>query len=182
MALSEIEMLDFKAVSVGPRGLRIGHRRQQKRNRNSEHGCPERHMRGGDQRKMSVVVVAFVLGLSSPMLVAGPQSQGKVQQKELASCWPGGQETQNPNSRKHRPSRLPPALAKARVQRSVMLLKLCISERGDVARVLVLESSGNPDVDNYYSTELSKWTFTPAQRDNKKVPTVSSVAITLYVK
>jgi outer membrane biosynthesis protein TonB len=63
-----------------------------------------------------------------------------------------------------------------------MLLKVCISETGDVPRVLVLESSGNPDVDKYYTAELMKWTFTPVERANKKVPSVIPVAVTLYVK
>ena len=77
---------------------------------------------------------------------------------------------------------MPPELANAQVRRSVMFLKLCVSETGEVARLLVLESSGNPDVDKYYSTQLSKWTFTPAERDKRKVRSVVPVTVTLYIK
>ena len=129
-----------------------------------------------------LVLFALVLGYSSLTLAGRAQNQGKQPRSEPTGCWPGGREIQNPNPGRHRPGRLPLELANAKVQRSVMLLKVCISETGDVPRVLVLESSGNPDVDKYYTTQLMKWTFTPVERANKKVPSVIRVAITLYVK
>lgn len=131
-----------------------------------------------------VLLIVLAVALSAPADLAALQRQKPkaAQKKEAVSCWPGEPEIQSPSPGKHRPSRLPPELSNAKVQRSVMLLKVCVSEAGDVARVLVLESSGNPDVDKYYTTELSKWTFTPAERDRKKVRSVLSVAVTLYIK
>ena len=101
---------------------------------------------------------------------------------EAARCWPGAPEIQDPNPGKHRPSRLPPQLANARVRSPGMLLRLCVSEAGQVARVLVLESSGNPDVDKYYTTELSKWRFPPAEQDGRRVRSVVPVTVNLSVK
>jgi len=63
-----------------------------------------------------------------------------------------------------------------------MLLKVCIADTGEVSRVLVIRSSGNADVDSYYTRELSKWTFTPVEREKKKVRSVVPVTVTLYVK
>jgi hypothetical protein len=56
------------------------------------------------------------------------------------------------------------------------------AQKKDVARVLVLESSGNTDVEKHCATELSKWTFAPAERDKKQVRSVVPVAITLQIK
>jgi len=137
-------------------------------------------------RFVSLIVLA--MALSGPVDLLACQAhkpkatQKNAQKKETVSCWPGEPEIQNPNPSKHRPSRLPPELANAKVQRSVMLLKLCVSETGDVTRVLVLESSGNLEVDKHYTTELSKWTFAPAERDKKRVRSVVPVTVTLYVK
>jgi TonB family protein len=128
-----------------------------------------------------LTVLAFAVGSSAHVTALGAQKASDAKKKEQV-CWPGEPEIQNPNPGKHRPSRLPPEFANAKVQRSVMLLKLCVSETGDVARVLVLQSSGNPDVDKYYMTELSKWTFTPAERERRRVRSFVPVAVTLYIK
>lgn len=135
-----------------------------------------------------VLLIVLAAALSGPVDLLARQgqkpkaAQKNAQKKEAVSCWPGEPEIQNPKPSKHRPSRLPPELANAKVQRSVMLLKLCVSEAGDVARVLVLKSSGNPDVDKHYTTELSKWTVAPAERDNNRVRSVVPVTVTLYIK
>jgi hypothetical protein len=68
------------------------------------------------------------------------------------------------------------------VRRSVIILKLCVSETGEVARVLVLESWGNADVDKYFTTELSRWTFTPAEREQGSVRSLVPVTVTSYIK
>lgn len=133
-------------------------------------------------RLVLLIVLGVALKAPADLLALQGQKPKAAQKKEAVSCWPGEPEIQNPNPGKHRPSRLPAELANAKVQRSVILLKVCVSETGDVARVLVLESSGNPDVDKHYTTELSKWTFKPAERDKKKVRSVVPVTVTLYIK
>ena len=101
---------------------------------------------------------------------------------EPVSCWPDEPEIQNTNPAKHRPNRLPPEFANEKVQRSGMLFTLCVSETGDVARVLVLKSSGNPDIDNHFTAQLSNWIFPPAERDRKRVRSVVSVTVFLCPK
>jgi TonB family protein len=138
------------------------------------------------RRFVSLIVLATALSGPVDLLARLQQkreaAQQKAQKKETVSCWPGEPEIQNANPGKHRPGRLPPELANAKVQRSAVLLKLCIAETGDVARVLVLESSGHPDVDKHFTTELSKWTFAPAERDKKRVRSVLPVTILLHPK
>jgi hypothetical protein len=135
-----------------------------------------------------VFLIVLAAAVSGPIdRLAGHGQQPKTAQKETQKkaypgCWPGEPEIENPNPGKHQAVRLPPELVNVKVQRSVLLLKLCVSETGDVARVLVLESSGNTDVDKHYATELSTWTFAPAERDKKRIRSVVPVAITLHIK
>jgi hypothetical protein len=110
------------------------------------------------------------------------QKGSDAKKEEQAMCWPGEPEIQNANPGKHRPSRLPRGLAKEKVKRSVILLKLCVSDTGNVARVLVLRSSGNAAVDDYYVKDLSSWTFTPVEHDKRNVRSVVPVTVTLYMK
>lgn len=131
-----------------------------------------------------VLVTMLVLGVGTPIHVATLESQKSRDVKKKAQvCWPGGEpEIDNPNPGRHRPTRLPENLANAKVHRSVMLLKLCVADTGEVDRVLVLESSGNAEVDKYYTTEMSKWTFPPVERDKRPIRTVVPVSVTLYIK
>ncbi len=133
-------------------------------------------------RLVLLTVLALALGSPADVLATEVQKPRSAKKPVQSSCWPGEQEIRNPNIGKHRPSGLPPELADAKVRRSVMLLKLCVSHTGEVARVLVLESSGNADVDKYYTTELSKWTFKAAEREKRKVRSVVPVTVTLYIK
>jgi outer membrane biosynthesis protein TonB len=62
--------------------------------------------------------------------------------------------------------------------------------------VIVLQSSGNANVDKYYTNEMSSWKVRPARKDNRNVRSVVTatvttlrnvrsvvtVAVTLYVK
>jgi outer membrane biosynthesis protein TonB len=127
-----------------------------------------------------VVLGLLVLNVGSLFSFEGQKSRDSKEQRSV--CWPGEREIKNPNPASRRPTRLPPELVDAKVQRSVVLLKACISESGDVPRVIVVQSSGNADVDGYYKAELSKWRFAPAERDKKKIRSVVDVAISLYIK
>lgn len=126
-------------------------------------------------------VVAVALGALGSAQSAQTQS-GDTKARQRSACWPGEAEIQNPNIGSRRTPPLPQELAEEKVQRSVMSLKLCVSENGGVARVLLLRSSGNAKVDAYYTTELSKWTFKPAEKEKRTVHSVVPVTVTLYVK
>jgi len=127
-----------------------------------------------------LTVVGVALGGLAPQNAQTRSRDTKRSQRN--ACWPGEAEIQNPNTGSRRAPRLPPELADEKVQRSVMSLKLCVSETGEVARVLLLRSSGSAKIDTYYTTELSKWTFKPAEREKRSVHSVVPVTVTLYVK
>jgi TonB family protein len=130
---------------------------------------------------MSSTLVA--VALSTLVAAQGAQTRSRdTKASQRNACWPGEAEIQNPHIGSRRTPLLPPELADEKVQRSVMSLKLCVSETGEVARVLLLRSSGNAKVDTYYTTELSKWTFKPAEREKRSIRSVVPVTVTLYVK
>jgi tetratricopeptide (TPR) repeat protein len=97
-------------------------------------------------------------------------------------CWDDDPEIENRSNGKRPLTALPKELNEATLTRSVMLLKLCVTERGDVARVLVLESSGNVRVDAHFTNAMMVWRFMPAERDKKKIRSVVPVAITLHAQ
>ena len=127
-----------------------------------------------------LIVLASALGGAANGTALREQKRAAVE-KEQVTCWPGEPEIQNRSAgRPRRPIHLPAELANATVRvGSVVLLKLCVAERGEVARVLTIKSSGNAAVDDFYSKELSKRTFTPVERERRKVRSVVSVAITI---
>ena len=135
-----------------------------------------------------VFLIVFAMALSGSVdLLAGHGQKPKTAQKETQrkaypGCWPGEPEIENLNPARHRPNLLPPEHSNYLVKRTIMLLRLCVSETGEVSRVLMLESSGNPDIDNHFTTQVSKWTFPPAERDEKRVRSFVPVAITLHLK
>jgi len=131
------------------------------------------------------IILSTVVAIALGALVAAQDAQTRSRDTKTSQrnvCWPGEAEIQNSNIGSRRTPRLPPELADEKVQRSVMSLKLCVSETGEVARVLLLRSSGNAKVDTYYTTELSKWTFKPAEKDKRSIHSVVPVTVTLYVK
>ena len=127
--------------------------------------------------------VILVLALGNLTALAG-QKPSDARKQEQVTCWPGEPEIQNRSTGKpRRPIGLPAELANATVRvGSVVLLKLCVTDSGEVARALTIKSSGNAGVDDFYSKELSKRTFTPVEREGRKVRSVVSVAITIDVK
>jgi hypothetical protein len=132
-------------------------------------------------RFAGAALLGLALGFPTQLVGADAQETGGTK-GSVQMCWPGEHEIQNPNVRSRRPPRLPVELANEKVQRSVLSFRLCIADAGSVARVLVILSSGNKKIDKYYTTELSNWTFMPAERENRKVPSVLPVTVNLYLK
>lgn len=129
-----------------------------------------------------LLVIVQVNFLSWVLLASQNVAQPPAPQtKEQAQCWPGG-EVKNPGVSARKPPPLPERLSGAVIQRSLVSLKLCIDSVGKVDRTMILNSSGNKDVDAFYVSELSKWAFKPAYRERVPVPSVVVVAITLYVR
>ena len=127
-----------------------------------------------------LVVLAIALG--RPIDPLAGHGQTKTAEKAYSGCWPGEPEIENPNPARHRPNLLPPEHSNSLIKRTIMLLRLCVSETGEVSRVSVLESSGNSDIDNHFTKQVSKWAFPPAERNKKRLRSFVPVAITLHLK
>lgn len=136
-------------------------------------------------RCRAAVLMALALGQWGTAWASQPKEERPAQVKKSQSqgaCWSGEHEVKNTNPVNHRPTKLPSEFASEPTQRSALLFKLCVSENGDVPRVIVLQSSGNANVDKYYTNEMSSWKVRPARKDNRNVRSVVTVAVTLYVK
>ena|SRR5260221_4672396 len=114
-----------------------------------------------------------------------PHSSQEVAVKQvpsIESCWPGGVELVNRNPGTHKPVRLPTRLSNATVSHTPLRLKLCISEKGQVQRAMVTESSGNVAIDDFYQAAVSTRTYPPPKRDGKAVRSVVRMTVNLYIK
>lgn len=97
--------------------------------------------------------------------------------KEEHRCWKGPEEVKNPDGARRKAPPLPERFEGAKVRRTAVVVKLCIDAAGQVARTLVLVSSGNMEVDDFYRNTLSKWTFRPVVKDGEPTPSVFTVAV-----
>lgn len=135
----------------------------------------------GRHRLMSLVVAAVLLLAASTF--AAPQDKAKRKQLAVApepSCWAGEQLLNVDSLRnaytRHKMPMLPPELTKEATRLSIVL-KLCIDAKGRVGRVFVLSSSGSAAVDAFYETAATKWTFKPAQKDGKPIPSFTRMSV-----
>jgi TonB family protein len=97
--------------------------------------------------------------------------------KEPETCWGSSKEVKNRDRTRRIPPPLPAKLASVKVQRTTVLLKLCIDTSGRVARTLVVVSSGSKDVDEYYRSAVAKWTFEPAVSEGERVKSVFLLSV-----
>lgn len=126
----------------------------------------------GPHRLMSLVLAAGLLLCLANQSLAAPRDKTKKKQPAVAPeplCWGAGEQLLNSGTRHNKTSPLPPELASNSTRPSVTL-KLCIDSAGDVAKTFVLRSSGSTAVDSFYKEAVAKWTFKPAQKDGKAVP------------
>ena len=115
-----------------------------------------------------------------PNAASSAPQQPERNKSNAEMCWAGDAEIPNLTTGKHKVPTLPNELANAEVKQSTVLLKVCIGEKGDISRVLVLGSSGNSEVDNYFIKEISKWPFKPMRRANANIRSVLTVAIIVH--
>lgn len=96
-------------------------------------------------------------------------------------CWKDSEEVKNPDKTPRKTPLLAERFERVKVRRSVVVLKLCIDSSGNVARTVVLTSSGNTEVDDFFRSAVSKWTFEPATKDGEPVPSVYTIAVSWTV-
>jgi TonB family protein len=62
--------------------------------------------------------------------------------------------------------------AKTRV---VATVKMCLSARGNVNKLVILKSSGYPSYDRRIKAEMLRWKYSPFMVNNKPIPVCTSV-------
>jgi TonB family protein len=87
-------------------------------------------------------------------------------------CWAGTSDVPNPYARKQSMPLLPPELAMRKTDRRSIILKLCIDASGRVDRAIVLSSTGDKDIDDFFRLHAAKWKFKPARKNGKAIPSV----------
>lgn len=92
-------------------------------------------------------------------------------------CWGAEPETLNPDV-KHPPiAVLPSDLAAKPVERRTIILKLCIDEAGQVTDTLVLLSTGDSEVDNFFRRQAAKRRFKPLEKGDRPIKTVAKMSV-----
>jgi len=105
------------------------------------------------------------------------EQRSHAEKTDVPRCWEGSEEVKNADGRSRKAPPLPERFEGSKVSRTAIVLMLCIDSDGQVARTLVQASSGNADVDDFYRSTLSKWTFEPAVENGEPVPSVFTVAV-----
>ena len=125
----------------------------------------------------SVLICSVGLGAASAPVRNPHMPLLQRAEKPEPRCWTEAKEIQNAGRKGRQAPPLPDRFNGADVRQTAVVLKLCVDSDGRVARTIVLVSSGNDAVDDFYREELSKWTFDPPIRRGKRVVSVSTVAI-----
>ena len=108
--------------------------------------------------------------------VSSTAQQARNPQREQR-CWKEAEEIVNRHSARRTASPLPARFDGEKVDRTAIVLKLCIDASGDVVRTIVLTSSGNKAIDGFYKDTLSKWQFKPVIKNGVAVPSVATIAV-----
>lgn len=128
--------------------------------------------------KSGVVLLAlFVTGTAADgRPCCGASAQRPKAPPRSAQCWTGSPAVKNTDVGSMKLPLLTRELASKPVKRHAVALRLCIDEKGAVARSTVVVSSGNSDVDAFYQRAAEKWKLKPATRAGKAVPSTADVS------
>ena len=125
-----------------------------------------------------VSVVSLLASIVISTLLSSHSSQAqRVSPSRTPSCWGDANDVKNSDTTKQIVPLLSPHLAAAKVSRRVVTLRLCIDGTGRVARSIVLVSSGNKAVDQFYRDAVGKRKYRPAESAGKAVPSAVDVSI-----
>jgi TonB family protein len=125
-----------------------------------------------------VVLTMFLSSHSAPgSMCAEQKDQQSSSAQKQKSCWKGSQEIPNPDVRGRKAPPPPKRFDGAKVGRTAVVVKLCINADGQVAKSILLTSSENQEIDEYYRDLLSTWKFKPILRDGVPVPSVVTIAV-----
>ena len=134
----------------------------------------KRHVRLAAAGLAVMMLSAHTAAARDPQDPAAPQAA----QEETARCWPG-LEANTPDVKGRKPPILPQDLARASGTGKMAVLKVCVNASGKVARVFLIRSTGNRDVDAFFERELTAWVFEPVTRDGQPTDSVATIAFSL---
>mgnify|MGYP003353598692 CR=1 FL=1 len=124
--------------------------------------------------KIRLATLAIVIACFQPVgesLSAGQRAGNMVEER----CWGKGPELANADGRPRRFRPLPTSLARHPVTRQSVVLKLCVDRAGGVARALMVTSSGDKEVDQFFQNQALRWEFRPLVKDGNQVSSVVRV-------
>ena len=128
--------------------------------------------------RSGIVILALLIAGTASGVCARSVTSAQPQKAPPRSpqCWTGSAAVKNSDVGSRKFPLLTAELASKPVKRHAVALRLCIDEKGAVARSLVVVSSGNPDVDAFYQRAVEKWKLKPATRAGKAVPSTADVS------
>ena len=126
---------------------------------------------------LTVAFLTIFSGVSDRHIAFDPEiEQGGSRDSDEPRCWPNGPELITSDASPRRLPKLPKRLLKRRVQRFSVALKICIAEKGSVIRIVILRSSGDKEVDEFFQAAAGKWQFTKTRQAGKPVRTILRVS------
>jgi TonB family protein len=98
-----------------------------------------------------------------------------------ASCWGTTPAIENNDRVEGKRLVLDKRFERVRLKSTRITAMLCIDETGRVQRVLILESSGNAELDCHVCQHYMKWRYRPAQAHGKATVSYSRVIIEFHI-
>lgn len=128
--------------------------------------------------RSGIVILALLIagGASDVRACSEPPAQQRTA-PHSARCWTASPAVRNTDVGSRKLPLLPAELASKAVKRHTVALRLCIDEKGAVARSIVVVSSGNEDVDAFYQRVVAEWKLKPAIRVGKAVASAADVSV-----
>jgi hypothetical protein len=123
---------------------------------------------------MSIWMTLFLLTWSLSFQSTKPVTTASKPEQE---CWKNAKEETNTDRTKRQPPVLPSKFHGVSVRRTFVAVKLCIDSAGLVDRTILVTSSGNSEIDEFYRAEFKTWTFKPLVKAGGSVPSVWTISV-----
>lgn len=124
-----------------------------------------------------LIWITAVLLSGSLIDATEPNGTARASSKPQEQCWKGGNDETNLDRTKREVPVLPSKFDGAKVRRPSVEIKLCIDAAGRVDRTIVLTSSGNTDIDEFYRAAFKAWTFKPLLKAEGAVPSAWTIGV-----
>ena len=129
------------------------------------------------RRDPLLIWIAAVLLSASPIEATELNGKARGISKPEEQCWKGGKDETNPDRTKREVPVLPSKFDGVKVRRPSVEIKLCIDVVGRVDRTILLTSSGNTDIDEFYRAAFKAWTFKPLLKPEGAVSSAWTIGV-----